>query len=399
MNMPDEPLMSIRDIGAVPIAEGEPTGVDAAEILEFAEITQEIARIGLGGVRAVDWGSVSANAEFILRERSKNLRVAAYLAYGLYETHGLKGLGVGIGVIADMCDAFWDDLHPPPHRLRGRVLALEWLVERVLAALDRGDAVADDSGFESALGQAERLVASLTGRSADAGDAMHRLVPVLRARRETLVRVADSRRRLDEASMLRAGSASSVAARATGAGQPRVSDDQAARRERERSLRELGRSMLEASRALRCGDAADVRAYTLQRVAIWLPVRELPPSTGGRTELPPPTGEVRGAIAAAMTAADPAGALSMSEDAATDSLFWFDAHRIAAEALIAMGHAPAARAVRAETGALLGRLPGLGDLSFNDGTPFAEPVTRQWLGIADERTDGGNACPAPGSGA
>ena len=391
--------MSIGSIGAVPIVEGAPAGVDAAEIAEFTEIAQEIARIGLGGVRAVDWARVVANAVFILRERSKNLRVGAYLAYGLYETRGLTGLGVGIGVIADMCDAFWDDLHPPPSRLRGRVLAMEWLAERVLAALDRGEAGADDSGFESALGQTERLVASLTERCADAGDAMRPLVPVLRARRDTLVRTADARRRLDEASMLRTASASSVAARTTGAQRSRMNDDQAARRERDRSLRALGRSMLEAARELRNGDAADVRAYTLQRAAIWLPVRELPPSIDGRTELPPPAGEVRGAIAAAMTAGAPAGALSMCEDAATESLFWFDAHRIAAEALSAMGHAPAARAVRAQTGALLGRLPGLGELRFNDGTPFAEPLTREWLGIADERTDGGIAHPVPGSGA
>ena len=199
--------------------------------------------------------------------------------------------------------------------------------------------------------------------------------------------------------MLRTASASSVAARTTGAQRSRMNDDQAARRERDRSLRALGRSMLEAARELRNGDAGDVRAYTLQRAAIWLPVRELPPSIDGRTELPPPGGEVRGAIAAAMAGGTPAGALSMCEDAATESLFWFDAHRIAAEALSAMGHAPAARAVRAQTGALLGRLPGLGELRFNDGTPFAEPLTREWLGIADERTDGGIACPVPGSGA
>ena len=379
--------------------EGAPAGVDAADIPEFADITQEIARIGLGGVRAVDWGRVAANAVLILRERSKNLRVAAYLAYGLYETRGLKGLGVGIGVIADMCDAFWDDLHPPLGRLRGRVLAMEWLAERVLAALDRGDTKMDASDCESALGQTERLVATLTGRCADAGDAMNRLVPVLRARRDTLVRTADARRRLDEASLLRTASASSVEARTTGAQRSRVSDDQAARRERDRSVREVGRSMLEAARDLRNGDIADVRAYTLQRAAIWLPVRDLPPSIDDRTELPPPAAEVRGAIAAAMTAGDSAGALSMCEDAATDSLFWFDAHRIAAEALSAMGHAPAARAVRAQTGALLRRLPGLGDLRFNDGTPFAQPVTRQWLGIADERNDGRNARPAPGAGA
>ena len=399
MHMPDELLTSIRVVGTAPLPEGGPESADAAEIPEFANITQEMARIGLGGVRAVDWESVSANAIFILRERSKNLRVAAYLAYGLYETRGLMGLGAGIGVIADMCDAFWNDLHPPPNRVRGRVLALEWLAERVVAALDSGDAPGDASSFESVLGQTERLVVSLNDRCPDAGDAMRRIVRALRARREMLVGAAESRRRSGDTSMLRTDSTSPVDAPAAEARRSRATDDRAARMKRERSLRELGRSMLETARALRADDAADVRAYTLQRAAIWLPVRELPPSADGRTELPPPPGEVRGAIAAAVTGGDPSGALSMCEDAATDSLFWFDIHRIAAEALSAMGHVPASRAVHAATGALLFRLPGLGDLSFNDGTPFAEPATRAWLGIAGGRTAEGDSRPVFGSGA
>ena len=399
MHLPDEPLTSIRAIGTVPVAEGGTAGVGAADIPEFEEIIREVARIGLGGVRAVDWESVSANAVFILRERCKNLRVAAYLAYGLFETRGLKGLDVGIGVIADMCDAFWYELHPPPSRLRGRVLALEWLVERVLAALERGDAPGDDLSFESVLEQTERLVASLTDRCPDAGDAMHRLVRALRARRETLVRTADASRPPGEASMLRTGSASPVDAQTAEARRSGATDDRAARMKRARALRELGRSMLETARALRADDAADVRAYTLQRAAIWLPVRELPPSTDGRTELPPPVGEVRGAIAAAVAGGDSAGALSMCEDAATDNLFWLDAHRIAAESLSAMGHVTAARAVRAATSALLCRLPDLGNLRFNDGTPFAEPVTREWLGMAGEPTGEGDARPVLGSGA
>ena len=399
MHLLDEPLNSIRAIGAVPVTAGGPTGPDAAEIPEFAEITQEIARIGLGGVRAADWDSVTVNAGFILRERSKNLRVAAYLAYGLYETRGLMGLGVGIGVIADMCNAFWNELQPPPNRLRGRVRALEWLAERVVAALNRGDAPADASGVAFALERAEGLVASLTDQCPDAGDAMHRLVLVLRGKRETLVRTADARRCLDEASMSCTGPASPTDLQAAEARRHLATDDRSAGRERERSLRELGRSMLETARALRAGDVADVRAYTLQRAAIWLPVRELPPSADGRTELPPPAGEVRGAIAAAVTGGDPDGALSMCEDAATDNLFWFDIHRIAAEALSAMGHAQAAQAVRAATGALLWRLPGLDELRFTDGTPFAEPVTREWLGIAGGRTGGGNAHGVPGTGA
>ena len=247
--MSPAPLTTIAEIGALAITDQAPASVDATETPEYVEIRHQISRIGLGGVRAVDWQQVVANAVVIVQERSKNLRIGAYLAYGLYETHGLRGLGVGFGVLCDMCDAYWNDLHPPPGRLRGRVLAV-----------------------------------------------------------------------------------------------------------------------------------ADVRAYTLQRAAIWLPVRELPPSVAGRTELPPPAAEIRGAIEAAMTGGDCAGALALCEDAATDSLFWLDAHRISAEALVSLGHEAAARAILSEAGSLLCRLPALAGMSFKDGTPFAEPATKQWLG-------------------
>ena len=389
-------LTSIQGIGTAPVADLAPVGFDAADMPEYLEVTQEISRIALDGVRAVDWNRVVVSAEVIVRERSKNLRIAAYLAYGLYETHGLKGLGVGFGVLADMCDAFWTDLHPPLRRLRGRVLALEWLVERVLAALERGGAEVDASDCEFALTQLERLATCLAERCPDAGDAVRKVIPVLRARREAVVRVADARRQLHEASMSRAASPSSPAARADEANGVHADNRPATRNSRDRALRELGRSMLEVASGIRTADVADVRAYTLQRTSIWLPVCELPPSIDGRTELPPPAGEVRGAIESAMTGRDYAGALAKCEDAATDSLFWLDAHRITAEALVSMGYESAARAVRAETGALLDRLPGLGDLNFKDGTPFADPATRQWLGLAVDRTGGQESRPASG---
>ena len=380
--MDNTPAMSIDGIGVTPVPGGAPAGVDPTGMAEYAAIANEISRIGLGGVRSVDWNRVAENSEVILREQSKHIRIGAYLAYALYETRGLKGLGVGLGLLADMCDELWNDLHPPLRRLRGRVLALEWLTERVLSALDRDDRELEASDCEAALAQATRLVTSLTERCAEAADATHGLVRVLRAKRESIVRDADARRRLEDAYAAQAAASTShepPAARANRAG---TADDRAARKALERSLRELARSMLDTARDMRAADVADVRAYTLHRASIWLPVRELPPSIDGRTDIPAPSREVRGAIESAMTGADHAGALELCEAAATDSLFWLDTHRVAADALRALGHEAAARAVRAQTAALLDRLPGLDTLGFRDGAPFADAATRRWLGVA-----------------
>ena len=387
-------LTNFRELGAAPIATGTPAGVDAAETTEYAEVVHEISRIALGGVAGVDWHLVVANSEAILRKHSKNLRIGAYLAYGLYETNGLKGLGVGLGVLAQMSDAFWSGLFPPLRRLRGRILALEWLVERVVAAPRKDIANVDASDCDFALSQAEGLVVSLAVRSDAAADAVSDLIPFLRTVRAALTRADDAGATANAVSAPGNATALPSADTQVGPSPARASRGTGDRKGRERALRELGRSMLGLAKELRTADVTDVRAYTLHRAAIWLAVPGLPPSIDGRTELPPPAGDVRGAIEAAMSAADYHGALLLCEDAVTDSLFWLDAHRIAAQALRSMGHDAAAEAIRAQTAALPGRMRSLENLSFNDGTPFAEPATRHWLGLAGNRSEAGT-CHVP----
>jgi len=62
-----------------------------------------------------------------------------------------------------------------------------------------------------------------------------------------------------------------------------------------------------------------------------------------------------------------------------------DLNRLVAETLVQLGEAyqGAQEMVCQETAFLVYRLPGLEDLTFSDGTPFADSATRQWLkGIA-----------------
>jgi type VI secretion system protein VasJ len=62
-------------------------------------------------------------------------------------------------------------------------------------------------------------------------------------------------------------------------------------------------------------------------------------------------------------------------------VFWLDGQRLAHQALLGQGpgHAAAAREVARGLGLLLGRLPGLVELAFEDGTPFADATTRAWI--------------------
>ena len=142
-------------------------------------------------------------------------------------------------------------------------------------------------------------------------------------------------------------------------------------------------SLLRFAASLRSADIADPRAYILQRAAIWLPLRVLPPAVNGETELPAPPRDVQAAIEAALTAQAYATVVGQCEDALSRQSVWLAGTASAREALSALGHTAAAQAVRAETLALLHRLPALVELKFNDGTPFADPATRQWLSLIE----------------
>lgn len=84
---------------------------------------------------AVDWPKVIELATAYLTQRSKDLRVAGYLAEALVHRYGFAGLRDGMRLICALATEFWEHLHPEIDEddLGPRVAPLEWLT-------------ADDSG-------------------------------------------------------------------------------------------------------------------------------------------------------------------------------------------------------------------------------------------------------------
>ena len=78
------------------------------------------------------------------------------------------------------------------------------------------------------------------------------------------------------------------------------------------------------------------------------------------------------------------------EEQFNESPLWLDPHRYAAQALdnLGEGYAAAKRALLGELALLLARAPELLELTFNDGTPFADAATKQWIG-AEVKAGGG----------
>ena len=130
------------------------------------------------------------------------------------------------------------------------------------------------------------------------------------------------------------------------------------------------------------GCTRDPAAWCALYLTLWGGLQELPPSESGMTRIPPPSGEALQACAALLSAGKAEEAASAAVRFMPESPFCLDAQRVLDIALTECG-APwnAARALsRQEVRALLGRLPGVEKLCFNDGTPFADPATALWLG-------------------
>lgn len=101
-----------------PVSEAAPCGEDLEYDAQFMALEQAARgkaeqQFGDTVVAAEepDWGSVIDAATELLR-RTKDLRVATYLARGLARTAGPAGLGRGLQLLHGLCDRYWEQLYP-----------------------------------------------------------------------------------------------------------------------------------------------------------------------------------------------------------------------------------------------------------------------------------------------
>ena len=137
-------------------------------------------------------------------------------------------------------------------------------------------------------------------------------------------------------------------------------------------------------------------------MAAWAPVVSLPPAANGQTRIPPPSGQVTTILSDLAAKGDWKTLLTSAEANLSQFIFWLDLNRFTAEALANLGDKfdDAHEVVCQETAVLVHRLAGLENLSFSDGTPFADSDTKQWLeGIALGESTGAEAPTLPLSSA
>lgn len=392
--------MNLTDLGKDPIPGDSPAGVDASFEPEFEALEGELQKLSSPTASgAVDWKKITSIAGDILARKSKNLLVAGYLNLGLLKTGGIGGLAEGIHVLRDMLETHWETMFPPKKRMRGRLNAVTWWMEKIDAGIE---------GFPVEKWPSERrdrLVKDLNFIDSFLGENMEN-APILRSLTEKITAL------IEEEPVPEPEPAPSTAAPAPPAQAPVAPSEKPAAptaaaptptppidlagadagRVMSQGLEILG----QAAGLLKKENRFNPLAYRLNRIAAWMGVESLPPSSGGKTLLPPPDEQIVSMLGVMERSGNWDNLLDAAESRVPQCLFWLDLSRYAAESLERLGHAGAAEVVAVETVGYVGRLKGIENLAFSNGTPFASPETREWMNIQAERLGGGTG--SSGSG-
>ena len=427
--MPDIDIDALLDdprakVGAAAI-DGEPAGRDIRDEPEFDQLDSEFRKMETDGPTAVDWKMLNSKTLEIIEGKSKDLVLASRLTYGLYREERYAGLAVGLSILDGMVGEYWDGMFPPVKRERGRAGAFDWVAEKLAPMIEEQPPANGDLNFalvahDRLVDLDDKLTEKLQRFPAALGPLIRALRPHARDARAAIEAAAAEPEVADpepqaaadaaptgSSGGTKSGRTSSRSARScaacpgatsTRASQPRPPHRRLPRRRLPASLwmkastRPFSRysaTPARSPRRLRRSVASDPRAYLLSRLANWGDITALPPANAGKTALPPPQPQKLAELEAMRGAGNMDGLLMSAEGAFVSSPFWIDAQHTIVQTMKALGtqYDAARGVVEGQLAAFLGRLPELAELSFNDGTPFANGETRGW--IADEIASSG----------
>lgn len=395
--------MELLELGKNPISSASPAGKDARYEPEYESLQQQIDKLSSASAGGeIDWNQVSALCQTLLSEKTKDLKVAAYLGVALLRLGGAAGLSDGVQILHDLVDNFWENMQPEKSRLRGRLNALSWWQDHAETFLTNyaGDEIPRETvellgqrlrDFDAALSALtpdapvlSRLIEYADGLPSPDSESPASTPPEPPAASPPPSTSAAPPKPTNVSSPPPASSASTIS---TVSGAPSASPQEEASRLLVAGLSGLG----DVADILLQIDTTDPLGYRLRRLSSWLRVTSLPPAAGGRTMIPDPDSEALESVTRLLAAGNYEDALRASEALARRYLFWLDLSRLSAEALAGLGdsHRDARLALEAETRFFTARLHGLEALSFAEGTPFADAKTQAWLGAAPDVATGG----------
>jgi len=359
------------DLAKTPVSQHKFAGEDARYSSEYEELECELGKAGSLHERGqTDWLKVLEISERLLRTQSRDLRVGAWLTWALYQRESFPGLLAGLGLLHYLCATHWLNIYPL--KARTRSAAMGWLVPRLEQVLNESIAIKEQLPlFRCLLEHLEGLDAICTRHL---GDEAPLLLPVSRRLKSLVQRVVEDQPALSVVE----SAVAQVKQAATQLFNPDTPIDN------EKEAHKALRTQQESARRL-CAwwlknNATDSRALRLNRALLWLPVDMLPERNAEQITV------LRGLPADKLKMfkeryeqAKFADLLVELEASLAKAPFWFDGQRMVWECLQGLNADLAMREVEVHFSLLIQRLPGILELRFHDGVPFADSATRLWV--------------------
>ncbi|ECI6680382.1 type VI secretion system protein TssA [Salmonella enterica subsp. enterica] len=345
----------------LPVTEDAPVGEEPGYHDDFLLMRDEMNKLS-----GANTDLICQLAESLLLTQAKDVRIATYYIWARLHRDGERGLAEGLALLAGLVERFGTTLLPS--RPASRKMALEWLAgEKILDSLARYPEVAKDD-FANIVAALNLLVASFSAWPEE------QLPPSLMQ----LVHSLESR--LAQSGGMNAvvpqnSAVASVVTPSSPAGTPLVGTISS------------GRDLLDQAKALARylneQPQGWLSAHRLMKTLRWDTVHELPPDVDGKTRLAPPRTESRNQLKRLYAQQNWTELLEQADLMFSTGVshFWLDIQWYLHQALAKAG-APWDKwtaVIRQDLALLLERLPGLENLAWNDGTPFADDVTRNWI--------------------
>lgn len=350
--------ISLWESWLLPISETTPAGDDPAYDDNFQLMREEMNKLS-----GIDTGLICSLSENVLTYLSKDIRTATFYLWARLHRDGEMGLAEGLEFLAGLMQRFSGQLHP--QRDRSRKAALEWLgSSRMLDSLSLYPEV-ELSTLQRIVG-ALALIEQVTAQEEE--DVHPQFAPLYQALENRLAQCGGA----DSVVPQNSGEESPLSVPASSPLVTAVTS---------------GRDLLDQAKLLagflRDQPAGWLAGHHMMKSVRWDTLTQLPPlDASGRTRLTSPKPDNRAHLKRLYIQQS---WLELLEQ--TDSLFsqginhlWLDVQWYSWQALLKIDHdSVRADIICQDLKGLLNRMPGLESLAFNDGTPFADEVTRNWI--------------------
>lgn len=342
-----------------PISESSFCGDDGSYEPEF-----EAAKAEAEKITENDFKAMAEQSQKFLTRKSKDMRVLGYFTVGTGVAGSLTNFGIAVQAYCRLAMEHWEEIHPK--RPAARSNALKWLnQERTLGLLQSAKGGGDYEVLNGAYEDLLKLQSFCNDKFPEGPPSFAGFIKVVKQHAEKNKPREESAEVPGEAGV-----------QAAAAQRPAAPAEIASLDDAFMAIQKAAYFILEQGRS-------NPLAYRLNRLLKWGNIAGNLPNDGGRTLFPAPYPHVIEGIKEMASGQRWADLMGVGEETfSTDAgILWLDLQRYLCQALQAQGgdFAACAKAVRIELAMLLQRSPGLPELTFEDGSPFADAITREWI--------------------